>query len=323
MFDEWAQALRRRVGRARLRGGRRATLTKRSVEATITVALLAAPLAPLSSQPTGTRTTRAATSPASIRGEWRFVRAVVAPWVKVGEVADQDPEGWIGRTLRFEANRVVGPAALSCAEATYTPTRFQADALFQGSLPEPARDAAAALGLVEMPVSGTSLDCDAGLFEFHRADANTMLMALNNVIWTLDRSPGSFAPDTAPAGVVQRLLERHFAADMGFDSVSVVAKARWLSDGLRARIARYFARPTSPNEAPTINGDPFTDSQEYPTRFSVARGTVTGGRATVTARFSDGRRVRPVSYLLVRQRDAWVVDDLRYGNRETLSQWLR
>ena len=323
MFIEWAQALRRRIRRARPRGGRRAALAKCSVEAIVAAALLAAPLASVGSQPTGTGATPTVRPPASIRGEWRFVRAVVAPWVTDGKPAEADPEGWIGRTLRFEANRVIGPAALSCAEAKYTPTRFEADALFQGSLPAPAKNAAATLGLVTMPVPGTSLDCDAGLFEFHRADANTMLMALNNVIWTLDRSPGSFAPDTAPAGVVQRLLERHFAADMGFDSTSVQAKARWLSTALRARIARYFARRASPTEAPAINGDPFTDSQEYPARFSVGRGTVTGARATVTVRFSDGYRVRPVSFLLRRQRGEWVVDDLRYENRATLSQWLR
>jgi hypothetical protein len=34
----------------------------------------------------------------------------------------------------------------------------------------------------------------------------------------------------------------------------------WLSAGLRARIARYLAKPSSPDEAPAIDGDPFTDS---------------------------------------------------------------
>ncbi|MEO6527439.1 MAG: hypothetical protein ABIP93_12490 [Gemmatimonadaceae bacterium] len=268
---------------------------------------------------------RAASAPApagSILGEWRFVRAVVAPWVTDAKVANPNSKGWIGKSIRFGASHVSGPGVLNCANAHYTPTRFQADALFQGSLPAPAKDAAESLGLVAMPVAGTSLDCDAGLFELHRADQNTLLFALDNVIWTLDRSPGSFAPDTSPAGVVQRLLERHFA-DIGFHAAAVDAITPWLSDGLRARIARYLAKPASPNETPAIDGDPFTDSQEYPTRFSVGLGVAKGGLATVTVRFGDGRRVRPVRYLLRLQRGAWRVDDLRYSNGETLGAWLR
>ena len=38
-------------------------------------------------------------------------------------------------------------------------------------------------------------------------------VAIDNVIWTLDRSPGALAAATTPAGVVQRLLEAHFAFD--------------------------------------------------------------------------------------------------------------
>ena len=269
----------------------------------------------------GARGARSA-APSSILGRWRIVNSSVAPWVTEAKIVNP-PRDWIGRTIRFEPRRVVGPGVLDCGRATYTPTSVPAEGLFQGSLLAPAKDAAARLGLVTMPVRGTSLRCDAGSFELHRADVTTLLVALDNVVFTLDRSPGAFAPDTSPAGVVQRLLEHHFVGSMAFDSAHMAYHAPWLSAGLRARIGRYFAKPSDPNAAPAIDGDPFTDSQEHPTRFSVSLGVVRDGVATVPVRFSDGRRVRRVEYLLRRDAGAWRVDDLRYENRETFGQWLR
>jgi hypothetical protein len=279
---------------------------------------IATPVSSASSQPSARARTIA---PDPILGRWRVVRSVIAPWVRQAKSVDPHRD-WIGRIVTFEPRRVRGPGALDCGSAAYTPTSVAAEGLFQGSLLPPVADAAASLGLVAMPVRGTSLRCETGLFELHRADAATLLIALDNVIYTLDRSAGALAPDTAPAGVVQRLLEHHFAGSMAFDSAHMAYHAPWLSTRLRARIARYFAKPSVPNEAPAIDGDPFTDSQEHPTRFSVSLGAAHGDAATVPVRFSDGRQVRTVQYLLRRDGGAWRVDDLRYGNRETLSQWL-
>jgi hypothetical protein len=261
-------------------------------------------------------------APESILGGWRIVRGVVAPWVRQAKSVASNRQ-WIGQTVAFAPRRVMGPGALRCDRATYTPTSMPADLLFQGSLSAPAADAAAALGLVAMPVRGVSLACDTGVFELHRADATTLLLALDNVIYTLDRSPGAFAADTSPAGVVQRLLEQHFATSMAFDSAHIRYHAPWLGARLRGRIARYLARPVDPNEAPAIDGDPFTDTQEHPTRFSVRLATVSGDAATVPVHFTDGRRTRVVRYVLRRERGAWRVDDLRYDRGETLSAWLR
>lgn len=257
-----------------------------------------------------------------ILGAWRVVRAVPAPWAVGAKGRKPNAPGWIGKTIRFEPHRVVGPGILRCANAVYAPTHFEADALFQGALPAPATKAAESLGLTEKSIAGTNLGCDSGEFEIHRADASTLLLGLNDVVYTLDRSPGALASDTSAGGVVQRLLERHFAGNMGFGKASVATKARWLSSGLSARIARYFTRPSSPNEAPVIDGDPFTDSQEYPTRFSVSDGVVAGDRATVAVRFADGHAVRPVTYVLRREHGAWRVDDVRYDKGRDFSTLL-
>ena len=45
-----------------------------------------------------------------------------------------------------------------------------------------------------LPVAGVSLTCDRGIFEYHVADAQSILVALDNVIWTLNRSAGTTLP---------------------------------------------------------------------------------------------------------------------------------
>lgn len=257
----------------------------------------------------------------SVLGRWRVTRARVAPWVYRAKLTSGN-RSWIGRTITFAPGRVTGPGVLNCGRARYTATRVPAPLLFQGALTAPTADAAD-LGIVALPAPGARLRCDTGVFELHRADASTLLIALDNVIYTLDRSPGALAPDTAPAGVVERLLEHHFAGPMRFDAATLKGYAPWLTTKLRERIAAYFAKPNDGSEVPTVNGDPFTDSQEPPTRFSVALGIVRGEAAAVPVRITFQRRSRVVTYVLRRDGGAWRVDDLRFERRGTLTRLLR
>jgi hypothetical protein len=196
-----------------------------------------------------------------------------------------------------------------------------ADGLFQSALRAPIADAAE-IGIVVLPAPGTSLRCDTGVFELHRADPTTLFLAVDDVVYTLDRSTGALAPDTAPAGVVQRLLERHFTGDMSFDAARVASYSKWLTADLRQRIAAYFTRKRDPGEVPPINGDPFTNSQEPPTRFSVALGTARGDTAMVPVQFGFERSTSQVTYVLRREGGTWRVDDLRLQRRGGLRQLL-
>ena len=194
-----------------------------------------------------------------------------------------------------------------------------------------AQAAMAALSVKTSPVSstiagtvqGARVTCASGMFEFHAVDASHLLVAIDNVIWTLDRSPGALAAATTPAGVVQRLLEAHFAFDMGFDSLTVRHVRPFLTGGLAARIAAYFAAPPPRDVVPAIDGDPFTDAQEYPTRFSVQRATVTGARAAVVVRFADGYASRTMQYQLRSGPAGWRVDNIIYPGGGTFTGLLR
>jgi hypothetical protein len=242
-------------------------------------------------------------------GGWRVTRGVAAPWVP-GEPQRPMAE-LVGQRLHFDTDAVDGPGVLGCSDARYSVTRMPPEGLFQGGLPAPAGTAAQALGFTGFPVDGFSLACSSGLFEFHAADADTLLFALDNVIWTLGRAAGALATAGSPEAAVQAFLEAHFAGSMGFGPDSVAPKRAHLSRALGGRIDAYLARPRPADEVPPIDGDPFTDSQEYPARFAVRAGHATATGYEVPVEFADAWRRTRLDYLLVREGDAWRIDELR------------
>lgn len=272
---------------------------------------------------------RAHAEPAAFTGTWRFTHAQVAPWADAATAHIQ--QEWLGQSLTVipgaadAGGRVTGPHPLQCEKATFEDTRVPAEGLFQGGLPAPARDAALALGLPAGEVPGVSLSCSTGVFEFHRADDTSLLLAVDNVIWTLDRSAGTQAAGDAPEAALQRLLEAHFAGDMAFTTASAAAKRPWLTAELWRAIEQWLARPQPEDEVPAIDGDPFTNSQEYPLRFSVgpARAEADAGTVTVDVNFAFVGITRPVTYVLRREAEGWRVAELRYPDGETFSALLR
>ena len=255
------------------------------------------------------------------QGEFRVTRGIAAPWLTASD-AKPDTRAWLGATIEFDVARFAAPGQLGCANPRYETDRRPAAGLFQGGLPEPASEAAARLALTAPTTPSVSLTCDTGIFDLHWATPQALMLALDNVIWVLDRSPGAFAAAGTPEAQVQGLLETHFGGDMGFDSTTVAGKQRFLSAALQERIAAYFAAPFPTDEPPPINGDPFTDSQEYPVLFSVGSDSATGEIATVPVRYDDGYRAREVQFVLRRSADGWRVDDLRYEGDHTFRTQL-
>jgi hypothetical protein len=130
---------------------------------------------------------------------------------------------------------------------------------------------------------------------------------------------GSSSPASAPATVVRAFYAFHFAHDMAFTPESVRAKADWLAPDLQELCEKYFQRPTSPDEVAPIDGDPFTDSQEYPKSFRVGAARVSGEAAWVPVRlrWSHGPP-RSVTVHLVRIARRWRVWDIRFAEGSSL-----
>jgi hypothetical protein len=247
---------------------------------------------------------------------WRIESGRVAPWAQPGTKIDP---AYQGREIRFQDTRVIAPSPLACDAAKYEWIFGGPEGLFEGNLPAPAAQAATQLGLGNRRVGTLRVSCTNAGFDLHRTSGGDLLLGLDNVVWTLR----PVRPASTPAEAVQELLVTHFTHDMGFTSESVRPKRGFLSVALQARITRYLGARRPPDEVPRIDGDPFTDSQEYPDRFTLGAARNTSQGVVVPVHFADAHSKRRVDYVLVREAGRWVIDDLVDERGETLRRLLR
>jgi hypothetical protein len=127
----------------------------------------------------------------SLLGTWEIVEAQPAPWTEETQRATLTAQGkrLIGEVITFTPREVTSRhKALVCKRAEYESTDYEADAMFQGNLPEPNPTAAALrLGFKKGENPGVDVKCRNGAYSYHFRDRNTVLTALSNVIYTLKR----------------------------------------------------------------------------------------------------------------------------------------
>ncbi|MBL8271912.1 DUF3828 domain-containing protein [Steroidobacter sp.] len=236
-----------------------------------------------------------------------------SPWGK-----PLSPPMAAGTKLRFAPGVMKGPAPLNCPGATHTFLRAPADGLFEGNLPAPAEQSAKAFGMPSGLVT-QRIGCSNASFDVHRAADGRAWIGLDNAVLSWSRV--SIA--SSPEATVQTLLVQHFAADLDFSPATVAAQAALLTEALSKQMKSWFERTKGSEEPPELNGDPYTDSQEYPNSFQLGKARITGNRAEVTVMYQgEGRPAYPVHVELVRVNDAWRVSDLRYRDGQKLSQLL-
>jgi len=250
--------------------------------------------------------------------EWRIDAGVIAPWAEPGTLSLLNPE-LEGQVLHFEGNQLVAPHPLGCTDAYYEFIISPAEGLFQGGLPAPADAAATDLGVAELPVLTWRVNCSTGSFDYHFVSGSRVLLGLDQVVWSLRLTQ----PDASPESVTLGLLRDHMTHDMAFTEESILRKGNFLTHGLNRAIADYFALPKSPDEAPVINGDPFTDSQEYPASFVLGEALVQNFEAIVPVLFQDYDRQKRVEMVLRREGSRWLVDNLLYPDGESLRDLLK
>jgi hypothetical protein len=123
-----------------------------------------------------------------VSGTWVIRQAApVAPWVAsdATQPTDRELRRLAGGRVTFRTDRISGPAPLACRGPHYAMRDYTPDMLFQGNLPQ-AEPQATALGFTARPIHTIETGC-AGAIDFHMLDDNTMLFALNDRIYTLDR----------------------------------------------------------------------------------------------------------------------------------------
>ncbi len=131
----------------------------------------------------------------------------------------------------------------------------------------------------------------------------------------------------AARALVQAFYADHFKGDLAFTEASLKAKARFLAPDLhRACLAKQRADAAKgPDLVPDVDGDPFTDSQEYPAAFKLGRihSTPGGARLPVTFTWKDGHPPRTLTVVLRNLQTGWRIDDLRYAEGRTLRLLLK
>ena len=122
-------------------------------------------------------------------GTWELTAARVAPWWdQQGEEPAPDPAF---KKFTLAADKSSGPPIVTCAKPTYSTNIVPLRSLFQGNLPEPTKDAAT-LGITDLDVTMLTFTCtdnnaDVSL-DFPMRDAETILLGLDNVIYTFKRT---------------------------------------------------------------------------------------------------------------------------------------
>lgn len=134
---------------------------------------------------------------------------------------------------------------------------------------------------------------------------------------------GAKAPAPGPAEAVKAFYTYHLAHNMGFTEANVNARKAWLSPELFGLLMAELKKPTKPDEVPDIEGDPFTDSQEYPKSFDVGAATVQGDKASVSATLIWPKEKRTVTVKLVLAAGEWRIDDFVFDADESLRDTLK
>lgn len=126
-----------------------------------------------------------------------------------------------------------------------------------------------------------------------------------------------------PSEAVSKLYAAHFAGDMAFTHDSVARKQPWLAPDLQALLVAELDRPQPEDEPPYINGDPFTDTQEYPLACRVSGAEIVGDTASVHVDCTlEGGGTRRIVALLQKLGSAWMLSDLQYEDGRTLRHLL-
>ena len=122
-------------------------------------------------------------------GAWELTAARVAPWWdNQGEEPAPDPAF---SKFKLAADASSGPPIVTCSKPVYSTNIVPPRALFEGNLPDPAKDAAA-LGLTALDITTLTFTCEdnnASLsLDFPMVDDETILLGLDNVVYTFKRT---------------------------------------------------------------------------------------------------------------------------------------
>jgi hypothetical protein len=158
------------------------------------------PLPPPSAMPTASTTADVTV----FMGHWRQSAMQVAPWWREATPPTPNPEFATTDTVLTPLSSS-GPGIVTCERAIYEAVRLPPESLFEGNLPDPANQSRA-LGFTEPQILTLNQGCQSSTGDleliFHRVDDDTILLGLDNMIYTLKRVTAP-TETSAPTGTPQ------------------------------------------------------------------------------------------------------------------------
>ena len=128
-------------------------------------------------------------------------------------------------------------------------------------------------------------------------------------------------PQDEALRAVRSFYAFHLAHNKGFTVRNVQLRKRFLTAEFYELLLKELKRQAAdskshPDEVPDFDGDPFTDSQEYPDSYRVGKAEINGDLAKVTvtllwsARTSRGRDRRDIVVEVTSSPGGWLINDL-------------
>lgn len=237
------------------------------------------------------------------------------------------PPPWpVGTQWTLDSRGLRGPQPLVCPTARQQILLVPAQGLFQGAWAAEGADLAkrraADVGLTSAETVTLRLDCANASFDLHRGTPQRWLTALDGRVLMLRQGPDAAEPQTP----VRELLLQHLS-ELGspFDAARVLRLQAWLAPSLSEAFRRWFSRPARPDEAPQLNGDPFTDTQEPPLSVTLGALQHRGAQATqvVLVDVGGGRQHRLIYRLQRSDASGWRITDIDFGEGVTLRKLIR
>jgi hypothetical protein len=122
-------------------------------------------------------------------GKWQITDAAVAPWAAKQKAQSAETRKLLNMQITFAAKTMKSNyPTLNCSDASFEVQSDPPDVLFQGALSEPNQASVAqSMGFPRGDVPSVEVNCASGDIPFHFRDADTVLFALNDMIYTLKR----------------------------------------------------------------------------------------------------------------------------------------
>ena len=169
----------------------------------------------------------------------------------------------------------------------------------------------------------------------HRAIVMFSILVLFLMSVGVSAKAGGQAPTSDPAArAVRAFYTYHLAHKKDFNVRNIQLRKRFLSaelyDLLMKQLKKQAAEAKAhPDEAPEYEGDPLTDSQEYPDSFRVGKSEVSGDTAKVSvtllwsARTSRGKDKRDIVVEVTKVGAGWLIKDIINNEGKRLTDDLK